>query len=141
MAALMTHCAGPSATTNLPQLSIPSIGLTRTVVIGDQPQIDQGNVVNYGDDDDRCWPGQGCTVWLTGHRTSHGSVFNRVPKLKAGDAMSVRYNGSTYAYVVTGSAFVDRLVPPVDYMRGDLMLQTSWTNGRVLLVYATLESS
>jgi sortase (surface protein transpeptidase) len=139
MAALMTHCGAAASTKNEPSISVPSIGLSIGIVVGDQRQIDQGNVVNYGHaDEGGCWPGQGCTVWLAGHRTSHGGVFRSVPRLIPGDEISLRYDGSTVVYVVTETALVDRVDPPADFMHGDLMIQTSWTGGRVLLVYADL---
>jgi LPXTG-site transpeptidase (sortase) family protein len=137
-AALVTHCAPPSAP-NVPMLTIPKIGFSHAIVVGDQQQIDEGNVVNF-DAAGGCWPGQGCTVWLAGHRTSHGGVFRQVPDLAVGDELSVRYDGSSYQYVVTGSQFVDRADPPPDFMQGDLMVQTSWTHGQVLLVYADQEA-
>jgi LPXTG-site transpeptidase (sortase) family protein len=137
VAALVTHCA-PPRTSNAPELTVPAIGLSHLViVVGGQEQIDGGNVVNFGHDSDGgCWPGQGCTVWLAGHRTSHGGVFRKVPQLKAGDQLTLRHDGATFTYVVTDSSLVDRLDPPQDFMHGDLMIQTSWTLGRVLLVYA-----
>lgn len=136
VAGLVTHCAAPPAS-DLPRLTIPAIGLSHVVVVGDQQQIDEGNVVNYGHDSDgACWPGEGCTVWLAGHRTSHGGVLRNLPQLEAGDELSLQYDGSTIVYVVTDSSLVDRLDPPPDFLHGDLMIQTSWTHGRVLLVYA-----
>lgn len=134
--ALLSHCAPPPAS-NQPRLTIPVIGLSHAVVVGDQRQIDEGNVVNYDQDSNGgCWPGQGCTVWLAGHRTSHGGVFRKLPRLEVGDELSLRYDGSTTVYVVTGSALVDRFDPPADFLHGDLMVQTSWTHGRVVVVYA-----
>ena len=44
--------------------------------------------------------------------------------------------GSTFVYVVTSTAPVNRVNPPADFLHGDLMIQTSWTQGRVLLVDA-----
>jgi Sortase domain len=132
-----TTTTPPPTTASLPQLSIPSIGLTHTILVGDQPQIDQGDVVNYESADQAgCWPGQGCTVWLAGHRTSHGGVFRGLPTLKPGDRLSIRYNGTNFVYTVTGSALVDRDDAPDGFMHGDLMIQTSWVQGQVLLVYA-----
>lgn len=134
-AGLITHCAPPAS--SAPELTIPAIGLSRVVVVGDQQEIDDGNVVNYGHESDGgCWPGEDCTVWLAGHRTSHGGVFRKVPRLAAGDELVLQYGGATFTYVVTERAFVDRADPPPDFMHGDLMIQTSWTHGQVLLVYA-----
>jgi sortase family protein len=141
VAGLITHCGAPP-TSDAPQLTIPAIGLSHLVVVGDQQQIDGGNVVNYGHDSaGGCWPGGDCTVWLAGHRTSHGGVFGKVPQLAPGDELTLQYGGSTFGYVVTDSSFVDRADPPSDFEHGDLMIQTSWTHGQVLLVYADLTST
>jgi sortase (surface protein transpeptidase) len=139
---LIGHCAAP-APSDVPQLTVSSIGLAGIeVVVGDQPEINSGHVVNYGSDSiDGCWPGQGCTVWLAGHRTSHGAIFRNVPRLQPGDEVTLQYKGQAFTYVVTDRSFVDRLDPPPDYVRGDLMIQTSWTRGRVLLVYAQQKQS
>ena len=32
----------------------------------------------------RCLPGDGCTVWLAGHRSTHQAVFARLPEITAG---------------------------------------------------------
>ena len=135
-AALLSHCSEPP-TISIPQLVIPAIGLSGVVVVGDQRQIDEGSIVNYGGDPETgCWPGDGCTVWLAGHRTSHGGVFRELPQVAAGDEFILQYEGSTFPYIVTSLSFVDRVDPPPDFLHGDLMLQTSWTHGQVLLVYA-----
>lgn len=141
LTALLTHCTSGTPASMEHVVSAPSIGLSERVVVGDQYQLDAGNVVNYGyASEDRCWPGQDCTVWLAGHRTSHGGVFRGVPRLAVGNEVSLQHDGSTAVYVVTGRAFVDMVDPPVDFLHGDLMIQTSWTNNQVLLVYADLAS-
>jgi hypothetical protein len=59
-----------------------------------------------------------------------------VPKIVVGDVVSLDYLGSTYTFVVNDTALVDRDDPPDDFLHGDLMIQTSWIHGQVLLVYA-----
>jgi hypothetical protein len=63
-------------------------------------------------------------------------VFRKVPQLRVGDELALHYEGSTFSYLVTDTTFVNRADPPPDFVHGDLMIQTSWTEGRVLLVYA-----
>ncbi len=106
----------------------------RTLVVGGQSAIDAGNAVNYND----CWPGEGCTIFLAGHRSTHGSVFAGVAGLEPGDTVRVGYGGSVYRYRV-----VEHVIAPGDQqvrnvLRGDLVLQTSASNGQVHLVYCTL---
>ena len=71
-------------------LDIPSIALSAEFVAGDQTQIDQG-MVTAVDWTARgfpasCLPGDGCTIWLAGHRSTHGAVFARLPELTVGAA-------------------------------------------------------
>src|ERR1041384_5465968 len=62
-----------------PWVGMPSVwgGATRTIVDapGSQATIDAGQVDNWSG----CWPGDGCTVPLAAHRSSHGSTFAMVP--------------------------------------------------------------
>ena len=136
-AALLSHCATPPPQVNVPLLTVPAIGLTRAVVVGDQQQIDEGNVVNYGTTT-RVAAGPGRTArcgWrVIGPRTAASSARCRISR----SATSCRCSTgeTTFSYTVTDSAFVERINPPPDFMHGDLMVQTSWTDGFVLLVYA-----
>lgn len=120
------------------RISIPAIGLDRGIVTGCQPQIDAGNVVlatgcGYSDIG---WPGQG-TVWLAAHRTTHGSTFNGIPSLVAGDIVTVTHAGQPTSFQVVDARAVSRANPPSDAIHNshDLVLQTSWYDGTVWLVY------
>lgn len=122
-------------------LDIPSIDLSEPVVAGDQSVIDQGNVTAvdwtaFGYPAS-CFPDQGCTVWLAGHRTTHGAVFARLPELTVGVPIAIRLHGQTYAYTVTDIQRVPGSAPP-SVINGDLVLQTSLPGNQRLLVYATL---
>lgn len=120
------------------RISIPTLGLDRAIVTGCQPQIDAGNVVlatgcGYSDIG---WPGEG-TVWLAAHRTTHGSTFNGIPSLAAGDIVTVTHAGRSTSYQVVDARTVSRSNPPSDAIHNshDLVLQTSWYDGTVWLVY------
>ena len=69
-------------------LDIQSIDLHEPVVAGDQDEIDQGHVtaVDWSSEGypTSCPPGDGCTVWLAGHRSTHQAVFARLPEITAG---------------------------------------------------------
>jgi len=47
-------------------------------------------------------PGEGDTIAIAGHRTTHTRPFYGLNKLKHGNRIYIRYNGKMYAYVVTG---------------------------------------
>ena len=57
-------------------------------------------------------PGNGETVAVAGHRTTHGGPFRELPRLARGDAIYIvmrrRFGGRSFRYRVTGSA----LLPP-----------------------------
>ena len=139
VAALLTlpaQCA-PSAVPNQDRLSIPAIGVNRVIVIGGQRQLDAGNVVNYTEGGrPLCWPDQGCIVYIAGHRTSHGAVFNKVPTIEMGSQITITHGGVTYAYTVVDKVIQSRTNLAPDFFRGDLMVQTSWTATTSMLVYA-----
>ena len=80
-------------------VSAPTIGLTATARPGGQIVIDQGGVAVYTGLTTGVIGGPG-TVWLAGHRTSHGSVFNRVPFLVAGDQINLSDDTGSYQYIV-----------------------------------------
>lgn len=102
------------------ELSIPSLGLSRCVVEGGQPQIDGGNVVRYS-------ALSSTTVhWLAGHRTSHGSTFASLTSLRIGS--TVTYRGRLY--IVTDYRRANRFQPEdvADWIystQNSLALQTS----------------
>ena len=125
-----------------PWVGLPSVwgGGTRTIV--EQPYsqlaVDSGAVNNWSG----CWPGEGCTVHLAAHRSSHGSTFAKVPLLRAGDPITVSYDGTTYRYVVDSLQVAQRATDTNLLIVGDLVVQTSHPDpALVYLVYATMVSS
>jgi hypothetical protein len=117
-----------------PWVDAPGHMRVRELVTGGQAEIDQGYAVNYLG----CWPDQGCTVFLAGHRTTHGSVFAGVAGLQAGDMVRIGYGGGVYLYRVTEHVIETQHQRVMDVLGGDLVLQTSAGSGRVHLVYCEL---
>jgi len=102
------------------ELAIPSLGLTRCVVEGEQPEIDAGHVARVS------YLSSSSVHWLAGHRTSHGATFSSLTNLRIG--ASVKYRGQTY--IVTDYRLVDRYNPETvgSWMSSDqpsVVLQTS----------------
>lgn len=102
------------------ELAVPSLGLTRCVVDGEQPEIDAGHVVRVS------YLSSSSVHWLAGHRTSHGATFSSLTSLRIG--ASVRYRDQTY--IVTDYRLVDRYDPETvgSWMSSDqpsVVLQTS----------------
>ena len=120
-------------------LDIQSIGLHEPVVTGDQDEIDQGHVtaVDWSAEGypTSCRPGDGCTVWLAGHRSTHQAVFARLPEITAGSPIEIHFDGRAYAYTVTDVVSVPGSSPP-SVIHGDLILQTSAAGGQRILIYA-----
>lgn len=97
---------------------------------GSQAAIDRGAVVNWNG----CQPGA-CTVWLAGHRTSHGAVFSAVTSLKVGDPITYTRHGTVYTYTVV--EIEDRCCSGDTFTPwADLMLQTTLRGETVRLVHA-----
>lgn len=92
------------------RVTVPRLGIDQPVVAGGQAEIDQGQVVDV-----ESLPG----YWLAGHRTSHGSVFARLPEARVGD--EVDYAGQRYVVV---RIVTEPHLWPVQYL-GPLVLQTS----------------
>jgi len=121
------------------ELDIPAIELAQPVVPGGQAEIDQGHVTAvdwsaFGFPAS-CSPGDGCTVWLAAHRSTHGAVFARLPELAAGAQIVIHFHGLTFVYTVTSVETVPGTAPP-SVIHGDLVLQTSAPHNRRILVYA-----
>jgi LPXTG-site transpeptidase (sortase) family protein len=125
-------------------LDIPYIDLREPVIGGGQDEIDQGGVtaVDWSSQGypSSCLPGEGCTVWLAGHRTTHDAVFARLPELTVGVAVAIHFHGQTYAYTVTGAVTVPGSSPP-SVIVGDLVLQTSAPGDQRVLIYAEAAAS
>jgi sortase (surface protein transpeptidase) len=120
-------------------VTIPAIGMSRPVYMGGQNTIDGGHATFYNDPNDTwpssVYPGQTGTVWLAGHRTSHGSPFLRIPELAAGDTITFTSSEGAWTYrLVSGGivpGYVDNhVVFGTDPGAKRLFLQTSWPNNQ-----------
>ena len=120
-------------------LDIESIDLHEPVVAGDQDEINQGYVtaVDWSSEGypASCRPDDGCTVWLAGHRSTHGAVFARLPDVTVGDGVEIHFQGLAHAYTVAEVVTVPGSSPP-SVIHGDLVLQTSAPGGQRILIYA-----
>ncbi len=111
-------------------VSAPSISLNVTAQPGQQAVIDQqGGVAVYTPLTTGVVGGPG-TVWLVGHRTTHGSVFNQVPMLAAGDPIDLIDDAGTHRYIVNRLLVVSESdwqsqIDIHDTSRSLLILQTS----------------
>lgn len=111
-------------------LSAPTIGLNVTAQPGKQAVIDQeGGVAVYTPLTTGAVGAPG-TMWLVGHRTTHGSVFNRVPTLVSGDVIYLTDDAGAHRYIVDRLVIVSESnwqgeVNIHDTSRSRLILQTS----------------
>lgn len=111
-------------------LSAPAIGLNVTAQPGKQAVIDQeGGVAVYTPLTTGAVGAPG-TLWLVGHRTTHGSVFNLVPTLVAGDEIYLIDDAGSHRYIVDRLVVVSESnwsgeVNIHDTSRSRLILQTS----------------
>ena len=111
-------------------VSAPAIGLNVTAQPGQQAVIDQqGGVAVYTPLTTGTVGGPG-TVWLVGHRTTHGAVFNLVPTLLPGDVIDLIDDAGAHRYVVSRLLVVSESdwqsqVDINDTSRSLLILQTS----------------
>lgn len=113
-------------------LSIPSVGVERCVVEGDQAEIDAGHAVRF------TAFSSDSVQWLAGHRTASGGTFGALTGLVAGD--HVGYRGTTYA--IAEYRLVNRFQPELvdDWMFAEtptLVLQTSADSNHVHVWMAT----
>ncbi|MEQ1874387.1 MAG: sortase [Ilumatobacteraceae bacterium] len=117
-------------------LSAPAIGLSATAQPGQQAVIDQeGGVAVYTPLTTGNVGGPG-TMWLVGHRTTHGAVFNRVPTLVPGDVIDLIDDAGAHRYVVNRLLVVSESdwashVNIHDTSRSVLILQTSHPESRL----------
>ena len=87
------------------QIRIPSIGLSKYVVQGtDVDDLRKGP----GHYPETPLPGVRGTVGIAGHRTTYGSPFRKLDKLRKGDEVIVEMPYATFTYRVTRT----RIVPP-----------------------------
>ena len=111
-------------------VSVPTIGLNVTAQPGQQAVIDQQDGVAVYTPLTTGLVGGPGTVWLVGHRTTHGSVFNRVPSLLPGDVIDLIDDAGAHRYVVNRLLVVSESdwqsqVDINDTSRSLLILQTS----------------
>jgi LPXTG-site transpeptidase (sortase) family protein len=97
------HATLPRPLNELPSvhggIHIPAIGIDST--LGD------GVIDEVLDEGPMHWsfsslPGELGSVFVLGHRTSHGGPFLRIGELVAGDAITLTNNGTAFTYRVTG---------------------------------------
>jgi hypothetical protein len=111
-------------------VSAPTIGLSVTAEPGEQAVIDKDHgVAIYTPLTTAAIGGPG-TVWIVGHRTTHGSVFNRVPELAVGDPIDLVDDAGTHRYIVDRLLIVSETdwssqVDIDDMSQSRLILQTS----------------
>lgn len=86
------------------EIVIPRIGLRAVLVDGSDPaSLRRGPGIYDGSP----FPGEGGTVAIAGHRTTHGAPFRRVDRLTRGDRILVRMPYGTLRYVVRARRVVD----------------------------------
>lgn len=117
-------------------VSAPTISLSATAWPGTQSVIDQQLGVGVYTPLTTGSPGGPGTMWLVGHRTSYGGVFNRVPFLKAGDPIELINDGGGHQYVVSRLMVVpangwQNYVNIHDMSRSLLIMQTSHPDSRL----------
>lgn len=70
---------------------------------------------------ERSFPGQGGTTAIAGHRTTYGSPFENIDRLREGDEVTLNMPYGTFTYSVTGTEIVlpsdVHVVDQVDYQR------------------------
>lgn len=97
-------------------LAVPIVALALTSPVGattiNIPAIHLHQHVTTNLDAGPAWwnptgrPGQGDTIAIAGHRTTHTQPFHNLWQLNKGDSINVRYHSHTYRYVVTSRAVV-----------------------------------
>lgn len=89
-------------------VAIPDIAYTCPVYAGGQAMLDAGFVTLVTDAGANpvltTRPGEPGTLWLAGHRSTHGAAFASVPDLADGALVTVSADGATATYRVVGRA-------------------------------------
>lgn len=117
-------------------VSAPTISLSATAWPGLQNVINQQLGVGVYTSLTTGSPGGPGTMWLAGHRTTYGGVFNRVPLLKAGEPVDLIDDAGAHRYIVSRLLVVpatgwQNYVNIYDMSRSLLILQTSHPNSRL----------
>jgi sortase (surface protein transpeptidase) len=127
-------------------LDIPSIQINSEIALGGQPAIDTGHATLFDGWGATVAPGGVGTFWVAGHRTTKGSVFRRLPRLATGELVHVWTDQFVYSYRITSRVVTPRnlvdaaLVYGTDPDARRILLQCSWTKGRVILYAGELEA-
>lgn len=117
-------------------VSAPTISLTAIARPGGQPVINTRlGVAVYTPLTTGSVGGPG-TVWLAGHRTTYGGVFNQVPFLKSGDPINLIDDAGAHQYIVSRLLIVpangwQNYVDIHDNSRSMLIVQTSHRDSRL----------
>jgi hypothetical protein len=111
----------PASASGCARLRIPSVGIDRCVVTGNQRAINAGHVVRVAQ------LSGASRDWIAAHRTSHGGPFRRLTGLQVGDIVQWEQQD----YRVVQRAVVDRRRPGAVLGWGPLVLQTSRGGGLV----------
>jgi len=86
------------------KIDFPTLGRNFLVVEG----TDTGDLrKGPGHYDDTPMPGDGGTVGVAGHRTTHGAPFRTIDKLKPGDEVIMDMTYGRFTYEVTSTKIVD----------------------------------
>jgi len=108
-AANMSTCRGDLPSPDM-SVSIPSIGYSCPVYAGGQALMDSG-AVTRADPGELGFlargPGDGGTLWLSAHRTTHGGAFAAVPEIADGELVTVTQGSRTATYSVVGRVLVN----------------------------------
>jgi sortase (surface protein transpeptidase) len=90
---------------------IADIAYSCPVYPGGQPMIDAGYVTLVTDAGPNAVlatrPGDPGTLWLAGHRTTHGAAFAHVPDLADGALVTVTAHDATATYRIVGRSYVE----------------------------------
>lgn len=126
-------------------LEIPSLRFGADIQIGDQSSIDAGNVTLFDGWGPTIAPGDVGTLWITGHRSSRGSIFRRLPNLRVNQIVNVNSSNNVYTYRITSRTLTPQDIDPTLIYGNDpaarrIVLQCSWTRGRSIIYAGTLES-
>ncbi|HYF25399.1 MAG TPA: class E sortase [Baekduia sp.] len=85
------------------RLQVPRLGLDDVVVQGTGAAQLREGPAHY---EATALPGQGATVAIAGHRTTHGAPLRDADRLRGGDLVIVRMPYGTYRYRVTATRVV-----------------------------------
>jgi LPXTG-site transpeptidase (sortase) family protein len=137
--------ASASSNTTDWYLEIPSLRFGADIYVGDQESIDAGSVTLFDGWSPAVAPGEVGTVWLAGHRSSHGAPFRKLPRLRAGQTVNINSYDQVFTYRIA-TRTVTSQDPPAELIYGldpaarRIVLQCSWTRGRSIVYVGFLES-